>query len=193
MDDTAQSTPTPPSTGDPARQSGTPAATPDPSDPTDPTAREWACPGVRPGRLLLTGAGVVFAIAVFAFVAVWQGATMWVSTLIGVVFIGGFLGYLYILAPTPFTLRLDASAITRTERGGEPTIIPWDRIAKIKEERFKSGKSVSVAVFKRVGERGLHRAYVVYGDDIPNYDSFRAALRASVPDDRPWLTETVHE
>ncbi|HEY7832835.1 MAG TPA: hypothetical protein VIG30_04630 [Ktedonobacterales bacterium] len=169
------------------------AAETSPAATGDPTTREWVCPGVRPGRRLLTGAGVVFAVAVFALVAIWQGATGWVSTLIGIIFIGGFVGYLWIMAPTPFILRLNASGIMRTERGGEPNVIPWDRVAKIKEERFKSGRSVSVAVFKRVGERGLHRAYVVYGDDISDYDGFRAALRAGVPEDRPWLVETVHE
>lgn len=181
-----------------------PPATPPPSEaPASPisaesaanasAAREWVCPGVLPRRRLVTGIGVVLAAALFFFLAIWQGATMWVSTVIGIIFIGGFVAYLKVIAPTPFTLRLDATGITRTERDGEPLTIPWDRVAKIKEERFKSGKSVSVAVFKRVGERGLHRAYVVYGDDIPDYDSFRDALRAGVPDDRPWLTETVHE
>lgn len=183
-----------------------PSSSPDTPTPTDsPTkanaaaspktipAREWVCPGVPPRRRLITTIGVVLAAALFFFLAIWQGATMWVSTLIGIVFIGGFVGYLIVIAPKPFTLRLDDDGITRTERGGEPVSIAWDRVAKIKEERFKSGKSVSVAVFKRVGERGLHRAYVVYGDDIPDYDGFRAALRAGVPQDRPWLSETVHE
>ena len=156
-------------------------------------AREWVSPGVPPRRRALTAIGVALAAVLFFFLAIWQGATMWLSTLIGIVFIGGFIGYLRVVAPTPFVLRLDETGITRTERNGEPVHIPWNMVAKVKEERFKSGKSVSVAIFKRVGERGLHRAYVVYGDDIPNYDGFREALRAGVPDDRPWLMETVHE
>jgi len=156
-------------------------------------ASEWISPGVPPRRRLVTAIGVTLAAVLFFFLALWQGATMWVSTLIGIVFIGGFIGYLLVVAPTPFTLRLDATGITRSERGGEPVEIPWDRVAKVKEERFKSGTSVSVAVFKRVGERGLHRAYVVYGDDIPDFNGFRAALRAGMPEDCPWLVETVHE
>lgn len=165
------------------------------SSPADAGAppRVWVSPGVPPRRRLLTAIGVTLAAVLFFLLALWQGATMWVSTLIGIVFIGGFVGYLVVVAPTPFTLEVDASGITRTSRDGEPTEIPWDRVAKVKEERFKSSKSVSVAIFKRVGERGLHRAFVVYGDDIPDYDGFRAALRAGVPDDCPWLSETVHE
>ena len=50
-------------------------------------------------------------------------------------------------------------------------IIPWTGIAKVKEEVFKNGTSVSITVYKRVGERGLHRSWVVYRDDLPGFDS----------------------
>ena len=156
-------------------------------------AREWQCPGVPLRRKVLTGVGVALAAVGFFALALWQGASMVVSTIIGAVFIGGFVGYLGVIAPTPFTLRLDGEGITRTERGRPPSTIAWDRIARIKEETFKSGKSVSLAVYKRVGERGVHRAFVVYRDDVNGYESFHAALRAGVREGRPWLRETVHE
>ena len=155
--------------------------------------REWLCPGVPLRRKVLTGIGVAAAAVGFFALALWQGASMLVSTIIGAVFIGGFVGYLGVIAPTPFTLRLDASGITRSERGREPTTIAWERIARIKEETFKSGKSVSLAVYKRVGERGVHRAFVVYRDDVNGYDSFHAALRQDVPAGTSWQRETVHE
>lgn len=154
---------------------------------------EWICPGVPRGRRILTGIGVTAAAAIFFFLALWQGATMLVSTLIGIVFIGGFVGYLRVVAPVPFTLALDAEGLTRAERSAEPVRIAWPQVAKIKEERFKSGRSVSLTVYKRVGERGLHRAFVVYRDDIRDFDGFARALRAGVPEERPWLVETVHE
>ena len=141
----------------------------------------------------LTALGVVVASIVFFLIALSEGASMIVSTLIGIVFIGGFVGYLRVVAPTPFTIRLDAEGISRSERGGEPEAIPWDRVAKIKEEVFPNGKPVSIAVFKRVGEKGLHRAWVVYGDDIPRFAEFIAALRASLPAETPWISDTVHE
>jgi hypothetical protein len=142
---------------------------------------------------MLTGVGVTLAAALFAFVALWQGATMLVSSIIGAIFIGGFIAYLWIVAPMPFILRVGVAGLERAERGRETVEIAWPNVAKVKEERFKSGKAVSLTVYKRVGERGLHRAFVVYRDDIPNFDSFLNALRAGVPAERPWIVETVHE
>ncbi|MGE5334890.1 MAG: hypothetical protein ACM3N4_09350 [Nitrososphaerota archaeon] len=156
-------------------------------------ASEWVSPGVSVRKRWLTGIGVALASTVFFFIALSEGATMLVSTLIGIIFIGGFVGYLRVVAPTPFTIRLDATGITRSDKGKEPVTIPWDNVAKIKEEDFPNGKPVSIAVFKRVGERGLHRAWVVYGDDVPRFADLIAALRAGLPESTPWLRETVHE
>jgi hypothetical protein len=163
------------------------------STPPAPGVREWVCPGVPYRRRVMTGVGVVLASAVFFFLAHWQGASMLVSSIIGTIFICGFVGYLWVVAPAPFTIALDNDGIARSERAGLPARITWPTVAKVKEERFKSGKSVSLTVYKRVGERGLHRAFVVYRDDIPDFDGFLAALRSGVPDERPWLVETVHE
>jgi hypothetical protein len=153
----------------------------------------WTSPGVSGRKRVLTGLGIALAAAVFFLIGLAEGATMLVSTLIGVIFIGCFVWYLRIVAPTPFTIALDERGITRTERGGEPALIPWDGVAKVKEELFKNGTSVSLTVYKRVGERGLHRAWVVYRDDIPRFDSLAAALRARLPEGSPWLRERVHE
>jgi hypothetical protein len=158
-----------------------------------PTTGEWVSPGVSLRKRWLTGIGVVIASAVFFFIALSEGATMLVSTLIGIIFIGGFIGYLRVIAPMPFTIRLDSEGITRSDQGKEPVTIPWANVAKIKEEDFPNGKPVSIAVFKRVGERGLHRSWVVYGDDIPRFTDFIAALHAGLPESTPWLRETVHE
>ena len=172
-----------------------PASAPHDAPQTDAAAetREWVSPGVSVRKRWLTALGVIAASAIFFFIALSEGASMLVSTLIGIVFIGGFVGYLRVVAPTPFTIRLDAEGIARSERGGAPEQIPWERVAKIKEEVFPNGKPVSIAVFKRVGAKGLHRAWVVYGDDIPRFAEFIAALRAALPAEAPWLTDTVHE
>jgi hypothetical protein len=98
-----------------------------------------------------------------------------------------------VVAPTPYTLRLDNNGVTRADRGAEPALIPWGAVAKVKEEQFKSGVSISVTVYKRVGARGLHRAWVVYRDDIPDFDGFVQAFSSALPESAPWLRETVHE
>lgn len=153
----------------------------------------WASPGVSMPKRVLTGLAVALAAALFIFIAAHEGASMWASTLVGAIFIGCFVWYLRIVAPTPFTLRLDAAGITREERGGELTAIPWTGIARAKEEAFKNGTSVSLTIYKRVGERGVHRAFVVYRDDIPRFDAFLAAVRARLAEGTPYQRETVHE
>jgi hypothetical protein len=160
------------------------------------TARVWVCRGIPLGRQVVSALAVFAAAALFFGLARWQGATMLVSSIIGTVFIAGFIGYLQVIAPTPFTITLDAEGITRaeqsrraatTQRGaasrssGEPIQIPWAQVAKVKEERFKSGKSVSLTVYKRVGERGLHRAFVIYRDDVGDFDGLLGALRTGMP------------
>ena len=158
-----------------------------------PAAREWRSPGVSVRKRWLTGIGVALAALVFFAIAHSEGASMQVSTIIGVIFIGCFVWYLRIVAPTPFSIRLDTEGVTRTERGGEAVTIAWPSVAKVKEEVFKNGTSVSLTVYKRVGERGLHRAWVCYRDDVPRFDDLVAALGAALPEGCPWLRERVHE
>ncbi len=155
--------------------------------------REWRSPGVSVRKRILTGLGVALATAVFFLIALKEGAPAIVSTIIGVVFIGCFIWYLRIVAPTPFTIRLDAAGLTRTDDGSEPVTIPWPGIAKVKEEQFKNGTSVSLTIYKRVGERGLHRAWVVYRDDTPSFDALVTTLQDSLPHETPWIRERVHE
>jgi hypothetical protein len=153
----------------------------------------WASPGVSVRKRWLTGVGVALAAAVFFLIALNEGGSMLVSTLIGVVFIGCFVWYLRVVAPAPFTVTLDDAGVTRAEREGEPVTIPWSGVAKVKEEVFKNGTSVSVTVYKRVGERGLHRSWVAYRDDLPNFDGLLRAMRDHLPESVPWLRETVHD
>jgi hypothetical protein len=153
---------------------------------------EWMSPGVSIRKRWLTGIGVALATVVFFVIALSQGASMVVSTAIGVVFIGCFVWYLLSVAPTPFRITIDDDKMSRIERSGEPLIIPWTAVAKVKEEFFKNGTSVSITVYKRVGERGLHRSWVVYRDDLPGFDALVGAMQARMPEDRPWYREKVH-
>jgi hypothetical protein len=140
----------------------------------------------------VTGIGVALVALLFVVIALYEQTSMLVSTIIGAIFILGFVGYLRVVAPAPFTLRLDRSGVTRIDRDAEPALIAWDAVAKVKEERFKNGVAVSVTLYKRVGARGLHRAWVVYRDDIPDFDGFIQTLEPALPETTPWLRETVH-
>lgn len=157
------------------------------------TPRDWVSPGVSLRKRIVTVIGVALVIALFVFIAVYERTSMLVSTIIGAVFILGFIGYLRVVAPTPFTLRLDEQGVTRADRGAEPLLIGWGGIAKVKEELLKKGTPISVTLYKRVGAKGLHKAWTVYRDDIPDFDGFASALSAALPESTPWLRETVHE
>jgi hypothetical protein len=152
----------------------------------------WMSPGVSIRKRWLTGLGVALAAVVFILIAISQGASMVVSSIIGIIFIGCFVWYLVSVAPTPFTILIDEQNLTRVDRGGDPVTISWSGVAKIKEEVFKNGTSVSITVYKRVGERGLHRSWVVYRDDLPGFDSLVSAVRTHLPGDLPWYREQVH-
>ena len=93
----------------------------------------------------------------------------------------------------PLAITVDAAGMRRATRGGAHVDVPWPSVARIKEERFPTGKPLSLTVYKRSGERGVFRAFVIYGDDIPHFDAFLRAARARVPEDRPWHIERVHE
>jgi hypothetical protein len=157
------------------------------------TVREWVSPGVSLRKRILTGLGVALVVVVFIAIALYEQTSMLVSVIIGTVFILGFIGYLRVVAPKPFALRLDQSGVTRTDTGADPLTIAWGFIAKVREEQFKNGTSVSLAVYKRVGARGLHRAWVVYRDDIPDFDGFLHILHEALPTSAQWVQETVHE
>src|SRR5215469_13548869 len=87
--------------------------------------REWKSPGVSVRKRWLTGLGVALAAAVFFTIALSQGASMLVSTIIGVVFIGCFVWYLVSVAPTPFDIIIDSENLTRAERGRDLVVSPW--------------------------------------------------------------------
>lgn len=163
------------------------------SAPADVDGQLWVSPGVSMPKRVLTVLLMLGAVGVFLLIAAHEGTSMWASTLIGAIFIGCFVWYLRIVAPKPFTLRLGTTGISRQESNGPLVTIGWTEVARIKEEVFKSGKPISLSVYKRTGERSVYRAFVVYRDDIARFDELLAALRNALPEGTRWQRETVHE
>ncbi len=118
---------------------------------------------------------------------------MFVSTIIGVLFILGFIFYLRIVAPAPFVITITPESLRYQEQGMDRQDITWHNVVKVKEERFPNGLPISLAIYKRVGERGLHRAFLVWRDDLPDIEALIAALHEHVPAATRWNIETVHE
>ena len=71
--------------------------------------------------------------------------------------------------------------------------IPWSNVVKVKEERFPNDLPISMSLYKRVGAKGLHRAFIVYRDDLPGFEQFLAELKRRVPAETRWNIEIVHE
>ncbi len=153
----------------------------------------YASPGVTTNRKIGTGIFLLLLAAFTIFVAAEQGASVVVSTIIGVLFIGGFIAYLRIVAPPPFCITLAPDGLHREEQGMERIEIAWENVVKVKEDRFPNGLPISLAVFKRVGAKGLHRAFIVYRDDLPGFEDFLADLKRRVPPTTRWNIDIVHE
>ncbi|HEY7349229.1 MAG TPA: hypothetical protein VH599_13025 [Ktedonobacterales bacterium] len=154
--------------------------------------REFASPGLTPGRRYGT-AIMLFVLGLFVVgVVFYEGGSLIVSAVLGFLLIAGFIWYLRLIAPAPFILRLTADGLTRQEKASEPLVIPWDKIVRVKEEQFANGKIIGVMVYAR-SKHSVYRALVLYRDDLPQFDEFRKALKASTLPETPWRLETVHE
>ncbi|HEY7124547.1 MAG TPA: hypothetical protein VH540_11390 [Ktedonobacterales bacterium] len=157
------------------------------------TTLEFSSPGLTPGRRYGT-AIMLFVLGLFVIgVVFYEGRSALISAIMGLLLIAGFIWYLRMIAPAPFTLKITPEAFIREEAGQEPLVIPWERFVRVKEEQFTNKKIISVTVYKRVGARGVHRALVLYRDDLPRFDDFRKALKEATLPETPWHLETVHE
>jgi hypothetical protein len=136
---------------------------------------------------------MLFVLGLFVVgVVFYEGGSLIVSAVLGFLLIAGFIWYLRLIAPAPFILRLTADGLTRQEKASEPLVIPWDKIVRVKEEQFANGKIIGVMVYAR-SKHSVYRALVLYRDDLPQFDEFRKALKASTLPETPWRLETVHE
>lgn len=153
----------------------------------------FASPGVPRNRKIGTGIFIALVGAFTLLVAIDQKANVAVSTIIALLFIGGFIFYLRIAAPPPFQIFFDSDALRREEQGAEQISVPWDQIVKVKEERFPSQLPISIAIYKRVGAKGLHRTFIVYRDDLPAFSQFIDELKRRVSADVRWNIEITHE
>jgi hypothetical protein len=163
------------------------------SETTGETPLVFPSPGLTPARRYGT-AIMLLVLGLFVIGVVWyEGRSALISAALGLLLIAGFIWYLRLIAPAPFTLKLTTEGLVREEAGQEPLLIAWDGFARVKEEQFTNKKIISVTVYKKVGARGVHRALVLYRDDLPRFDEFRKALKDATPPETPWHLETVHE
>jgi hypothetical protein len=151
-------------------------------------------PGLSLFKRIVTIIGVLAVTALVLWIAIHQGVSAVGSTIAAVVFIFGFILYLRIVAPIPFTIELEPETLIKRSRNGEIISIPWEDLTRVKEEFFPNGKRIGIIAYRKVTEpQQKAKAWAVYRDDITNIDELAEILKKTIPESCAWQSETVHE
>ena len=134
-------------------------------------------PGLSRFKSVVTTLGVIGVTALVLWIAIHQGASAVGSTIAAIVFIFGFILYLRIVAPVPFTIMLAPDALVKRSRNGEVIEIAWSDLTRVKEEFFPNGKRISVTAYRKVSDlQQKTKAWAVYRDDVTDIDGLAEAL-----------------
>ena len=151
-------------------------------------------PGLSPFKRIVTMLGVLGLTALVLWIALHQGVSAVGSTIVAILLITGFVIYLRIVAPMPFTITLEPEALVKRNRNGEVVEVRWEDLTRIKEEFFPNGKRIGVTVYRKpTSPEQKTKAWAVYRDDVTDIDSLAEALKQAIPDTCQWVSETVHE
>lgn len=155
-------------------------------------------PGLSPFKRVVTIVGVIFILALVLWIGFdqgfFQGGSAVGSTIVAILFIFGFIYYLRLVAPVPFTINLEEAALVKRSRKGEVVEVRWADLTQIKEEFFPNGKRISLTVFRKPATpQEKAKAWAVYRDDVTDLDGLAEALREAIPDTCAWVSEHVHE
>lgn len=151
-------------------------------------------PGLSRFKSVVTTVAVIGITALVLWIAIHQGASAVGSTIAAIVFIFGFILYLRIVAPMPFTITLAPDTLVKRSRNGEVIEVAWSDLTRVKEEFFPNGKRISVTAYRKVSEpQQKTKAWAVYRDDVTDIDALAQALKATIPETCQWQSETVHE
>lgn len=155
-------------------------------------------PGLSPFKRIATILGVAFLLALVLWIAVdqglLQGGSAVGSTIAALLLISGFIYYLRLIAPVPFTIELEAEQLVKRSKNGEVIAIRWENLTRVKEEFFHNGKRIGITVFRKPSSpQEKAKAWAVYRDDVTDIDALAAALKAAIPATCEWRSETVHD
>ena len=155
-------------------------------------------PGLSPFKSIVTTAGVIFLIALILWIGFYQGflrgGSAVGSTIAAILFTLGFVYYLRLIAPVPFTIHLEPEALVKRSKKGEVIEIRWENLTRVKEEFFHNGKRIGITVFRKPSSpQEKAKAWAVYRDDVTDIDALAEALKATIPATCEWQSETVHD
>ena len=106
-------------------------------------------PGLSPFKRVVTFIGVLGITALVLWIAVHEGVSAVGSTIVAIVFIFGFIIYLRIVAPIPFTITLEPYAIVKRSRNSEVIEVRWEELTRVKEEFFPNGKRIGITIYRK--------------------------------------------
>lgn len=151
-------------------------------------------PGLSPFKRLGTIFGVIVITILVLWIAIHQGASSIGSTIAAIALIVGFVLYLRIIAPVPFTIELGPEALLKRSKNGEVIEVRWEKLTKVKEEFFPNGKRIGLTVYRQTGSsQEKAKAWAVYRDDVTDLDGLAEHLKQAIPETCQWQSETVHE
>ena len=151
-------------------------------------------PGLSPFKRTVTILGVLGITALVLWIAIYQGISVIGSTIAALLFITGFVIYLRIIAPIPFTIALEQEALVKRNKKGEVIEIRWEDLTRIKEEFFPNGKRIGIIAYRKpAAPEQKAKAWAVYRDDVTDIDGLAEALKQAIPETCQWDSETVHE
>jgi YD repeat-containing protein len=156
-------------------------------------------PGLSLFKRIVTSLLVIGLVALVLWIAVYQhdthnDASVIGSTIAAILFIAGFIYYLMLIAPVPFTIRLSSQGVNKSNKRGETITLTWDELTRVKEEFFPNGKRIGITLYRKVSQPGQKaKAWAVYRDDVTDLDGLANALKQAIPETCQWQSETVHE
>jgi hypothetical protein len=151
-------------------------------------------PGLSFFKKIVTLLGLMGITALVLWIAIHQGVSAVGSTIAAILLITGFVLYLRIIAPVPFTIELQSVALIKRSGNGEVISIAWQDLARVKEEFFPNGKRISVVAYRKVTAPDQKaKVWAVYRDDVTDIDGLADALKQTIPETCAWESQTVHE
>ena len=161
-------------------------------------AKVFIGPGLSPLKRIVTIFGVIFLLTLILWIGMYQGflqgGSAIGSTIVALLFVLGFIYYLRLIAPVPFTIELANEALIKRSKKGEVVEIRWENLTRIKEEFFHNGKRIGITAFRKPSSpQEKAKAWAVYRDDVADIDALAAALKETIPETCEWLSETVHD
>jgi hypothetical protein len=156
--------------------------------------RVFIGPGLNPAKRTITIVGVVILTVLVLLIALREGVPGIGSTIVALLFILGFIVFLRMIEPVPFTINLEEQALLKRSKNGEVIEVRWEDLTRIKEEFFPNGKRISVIVYRKTTSPGQKaKAWAVYRDDVTDLDGLAESLKQVIPATCQWQSETVHD